>query len=153
MELPFVAVPGDRDVDRVRALGRNAGVHVHGARVTSSSLTWCQSVFVAEQYRDERDRAGRADVVYEPEPARSKLVRCVRSTGSKHACVRRTWTVRSRVSGNERGARSGSDAHLSGLASARFGSLLSHRCPARLAATAVGNLTGDLHFVCLPEVI
>ncbi len=62
-------------------------------------------------------------------------------------------TVRGGVSGNERRTRSGSDAHLSGLASARFGSLLSHRCPARLAATAVGNLTGDLHFVCLPEVV
>ena len=49
--------------------------------------------------------------------------------------------------------RSGSDAHLSGLASARFRSLLSHRCPATLVTAAVGNLTGDLHFVCLPEVI
>src|SRR5215218_5980349 len=33
VELSFVALPGDCDVDRVRALGRNAGVHVHGAGV------------------------------------------------------------------------------------------------------------------------
>ena len=85
--------------------------------------------------------------------ARSKPVWRVRGAGSEYACFRGTRTVRGGVSGDERRARSRSDAHLSGLASTRFRSLLSHRSPARLAAAVVGNLTGDLYVVCLPEAV
>src|ERR1051325_1653382 len=98
VELSFVAVQRDRDVDRVRTLGRNAGVHVHGAGVARCALARRESVLVAEQHPDECDRARWFDVVYEPEPARCELAWGVRRAGSQHDRVRWARVVRGGIS-------------------------------------------------------
>ncbi len=91
--------------------------------------------------------------VHESQPARREPRRRVRGIGREHDGIRRTRPVCSRVPGDERGTRRGSDAHLSRLASTGFRRLLSHRRPARLDAAVIGDFAGNLHAVCLPEVI
>ena len=102
VELSVVALQRDRDVDRLRTLGRDARIHVHGAGVTRGALARRQSVFAAEQHRDEHHRARWSDAVHGSELARRKFVWRVRCARGEHGCFCRSGIVCSGVSGDER---------------------------------------------------